>query len=84
MIGSARQSDLPFIRVNGALPATDPVDRKPRMLVLAGSVNQDIWSLRNLGFNPDFMSTATLNTAATDPLANYDSSGTPGATPARH
>jgi hypothetical protein len=67
-----KTADLSFVRVTGSLPATDPVDRKPRMLVLAGAVNQDIWSLRNLGFNPDFMSTGQLNTAATDPLVNYD------------
>ena len=59
-------------RTPSATPATEPIDRKPRILVLTGALNQDVWSLRNLGFTPDFMSTAALNSAADDPLPNYD------------
>jgi hypothetical protein len=79
-----KTSDLWFSRVNGALPASEAADRKPRILVLSGAVNQDIWSLRNLGFDPGFMSTTTLNTAASDPLVDYDviwnTGGYPGST----
>ena len=52
--------------------STDPIDRVPRILALTGAVNQDVWSLRNLEFPVDFMTTATLNSALTDPLVNYD------------
>jgi hypothetical protein len=52
--------------------STDPIDRVPRILALTGAVNQDVWSLRNLGFPVDFMTTASINTAPTDPLVNYD------------
>ena len=51
------------------LPATEPIDRKPRILVLTGALNQDVWSLQNLGFTPDFMSTAALNSARHRPAA---------------
>ena len=33
-----------------ALPAREPIDRVPRIAVLTGAVNQDVWSLRNLAF----------------------------------
>lgn len=67
-----RNNDVWFYRTPSAIPATEAIDRKPRILVLTAASNQDVWSLRNLGFTPDFMSTATLNSAPTDPLANYD------------
>ena len=58
------------------LPALEAIDRVPRIAVLTGNstltINQDIWSLRNLGFTVDAVSTPTLNTAAADPLLNYD------------
>ena len=64
---------LRFVRVAASgLPALDPIDRAPRIAVLTGAVNQDVWSLRDLGFTADPISTATLNTAADNPLANYD------------
>jgi Zinc carboxypeptidase len=64
---------LRFQRVSAsALPALDPVDRAPRIAVLTGAVNQDVWSLRDLDFRADPISTATLNGAAEDPLVNYD------------
>ena len=40
--------------------------------MLTGAVNQDVWSLRNLGFTADPVSTATINTPLTDPLEGYD------------
>ena len=58
------------------------VDRVPRIAVIvtqlaaAGSttpgVDQNVWSLRNLGFVADPYTVASLNNAATDPLPGYD------------
>ncbi|HEY5877536.1 MAG TPA: hypothetical protein VIU11_01410 [Nakamurella sp.] len=67
-----RSNDVWFHRVGSTAPPTEPIDRMPRILVLTGAVNQDVWSLQNLGFTPRFMSTAALNTAADDPLPGYD------------
>ena len=73
---TGRDSGLRFKRVRtSALPALDPVDRAPRFAVLTGTLallNQDIWTLRNLGFVADPISTPTLNAAPDDPLASYD------------
>ena len=57
---------------SGALPASEPIERVPRIAVLTGAVNQDVWSLRELGFVADPVSTTTINAAPTDPLGNYD------------
>ncbi len=63
------------IRLGGvpssALPAVQPI-LAPKIAVLANAVNQDIWSLRNLGFTADPISIASLNASATDPLATYN------------
>lgn len=68
-----RTYGLTFRRVKTSdVPATEPIDRVPRIAVLTGAVNQDVWSLRNLGFTADPVSVATINTAVTDPLVNYD------------
>jgi len=67
-----RANDVWFHRVGPSAPPTDPIDRMPRILVLTGALNQDVWSLQNLGFKPEFMSTAALNSAATDPLPGFD------------
>ena len=71
---AGRENGLLFRRiVTEDFPSsTDPIDRVPRILALTGAVNQDVWSLRNLEFPVDFMTTATLNSALTDPLVNYD------------
>jgi hypothetical protein len=68
-----RTNDVWFTRAYAsALPALEPIDRVPRIAVLTGAVNQDVWSMRNLGFAADPISTATINTALIDPLVNYD------------
>ena len=67
-----RDNDVWFRRLAGQPPATEPIEGKPRILVLTGAFNQDVWSLQNLGFTPDFMSTAALNSAPEDPLGDYD------------
>lgn len=78
-----RTNDVWFTRAyESALPTMEPIDRVPRIAVLTGAVNQDVWSLRNLGFAADPVSTATINTAATDPLVNYDVIFNTGAYPA--
>ena len=68
-----RNAELVFRRVRtNALPALEAVERVPRIAVLVGGIDQNIWTLRNLGFTADPVSPTTINTATTDPLANYD------------
>jgi hypothetical protein len=70
---AGRANDVWFRRASAsALPTREPIDRVPRIAVLTGAVNQDVWTLRNLRFVADPVSTATINSAPTDPLANYD------------
>ncbi len=71
---AGRNNGLLFRRLLATdLPAsTDPIDRVPRIVALTGAVNQDVWSLRNLAFPVDFMTTGAINSAPTDPLVNYD------------
>jgi Zinc carboxypeptidase len=71
-----------FQPVRGSLPTRETVDRVPRIAVIvtqlaaAGSttpgVDQNVWSLRNLGFVADPFTVGSLNTSATDPLPGYD------------
>jgi hypothetical protein len=84
LAATGRANDVWFYRASGAGPATEPIDRKPRILVLTGALNQDVWSLQNLGFTPDFMSTAAIGSAATDPLPNYDVIWNTGTYPANN
>jgi hypothetical protein len=73
LAATGRDAGVTFRRVAaGALPQLEPIERVPRIAVLAGAVNQDIWSLRNLGFVADPVSTATINNAPADPLLGYD------------
>ena len=67
-----RANDVWFRRLTGPAATTEPVDGRPDILVLTGAPNQDVWSLQNLGFTPDFMSVGALNSAAEDPLPGYD------------
>jgi Zinc carboxypeptidase len=66
-----RDNDVWFHRV-GTTPPTEAIEGMPRILVLTGALNQDVWSLQNLGFTPAFMSTGALNSAAENPLPDYD------------
>ena len=77
-----RANDVWFHRVGTSAPPTEPIDRMPRILVLTGALNQDVWSLQNLGFTPAFMSTAQLNAAAQDPLPAIDVIWNTGGLPA--
>jgi Zinc carboxypeptidase len=56
----------------GPLPATEPIDRSPRIAVFTNAVDQSVWSLRNLGFTANPVGTTLLNTSPTDPLTDYD------------
>ena len=75
---AGRDHGLLFRRVlEDDLPAsTDPIDRVPRIAALTGAVNQDVWSLRELSFPVDLVSTATggalNNPAGPNPLDNVD------------
>jgi hypothetical protein len=71
-VGADRGIVFGAVRRNATLPAREPVERSPRIAVLTGAVNQDVWSLRELGFTADPVSTGTIGSAPTDPLANYD------------
>ena len=66
-----------FFHPIGVSPAAEPIERVPRVAVIVGgsstpAVDQNVWSLRNLGFVADPYNTATLNSAPADPLVNYD------------
>ena len=80
---TGRANDVWFQRLgaSAAMPSLEPIDRVPRVLVLTGNANQDVWSLRDLGFPVDFMSTAALNSAPQDPLPGYDAIWNGGAYP---
>jgi hypothetical protein len=72
---AGRENGLLFRRiVTEDYPSdTDPIDGSPRIAVITGAVNQDIWSLRNLGFDANPVgTTTTINNAPTDPLVGYD------------
>jgi Zinc carboxypeptidase len=71
------ENGLRFRRATAAsLPAVDPMDRPPRIAVLTAAVNQDVWSLRDLGFPVEPVATggtSQLNSPTQpDPLLNYD------------
>jgi hypothetical protein len=89
---AGRANGIVFRGVTAAsLPALDAIDRVPRIAVLTGALNQDIWVLRNLGFTADPIATggtsALNNPSAPDPLAGYDvvfnTAGWPAGTTAR-
>jgi hypothetical protein len=72
---AGRESGVLFRRiVSQAVPDdTEPIDHAPRIAVITGAVNQDVWSLRNLGFDANPVgTTTTINNAPTDPLVGYD------------
>jgi hypothetical protein len=75
LAAAGRDNGLLFRRVvsEDYPSSTDPIDGAPRIAVLANAVNQDIWSLRNLGFDANPVGTpTTINAAPTDPLVGYD------------
>ena len=69
---AGKRNGLTFRAANGSISGLEPIERTPRIAVLVGSVDQQTWVLRNLGFDANPVSTATINSAADDPLADYD------------
>jgi hypothetical protein len=69
---TGREHGLLFRRVHSTTLSLEDIDRSPRIAVFTNAVDQSVWSLRNLGFTADPVGTTLLNTAPTDPLANYD------------
>ncbi len=63
---------LVFRRLQGAPPALEPIERVPRIAVLTGAVDQQVWVLRQLGFDANPVSTGSIGSSPTDPLADYD------------
>jgi hypothetical protein len=62
-----------FHAVHTTLPASEPIDRSPRIAVLAAGPTQELWVLRDLGFTADAITTTALNNAGgPDPLVGYD------------
>jgi hypothetical protein len=66
-----------FHPVRGVLPASEPIESVPRIGVLPTPTNtraqEAVWTLKNLGFPADLLTTTALNNAAgPDPLANYE------------
>jgi hypothetical protein len=60
LASAGRETGVWFRRlVDASLPALEPIEGVPRIAVLTGSVNQDIWSLRDLGFPADRSSSRT-------------------------
>jgi hypothetical protein len=87
-----RTNDVWFMRsYTSNLPTMEQLDRVPRIAVLTAAVTQEVWSLRNLGFIADPISTANAsqlnNPGAPNPLDGYDlvfnTAGWPGGTTAR-
>jgi hypothetical protein len=76
-----KERGLVFARLT-ALPEREPLEASPRIAVLTGAVNQDVWSLRDLGFDAQPISTATINSALADPLEEIDVIFNTGAYPA--
>ncbi len=77
LAAAGRESGILFRRLEDAsLPSLDPIEGVPRIAVLTGGVNQDIWSLRDLRFPADPVSTsgggALNDPAGPNPLDDYD------------
>ncbi len=69
---AGKEHGLTFRRARAGLAGLEPVERSPRIAVLTAAVDQQTWSLRNLGFVAEPISTATISSALEDPLADYD------------
>jgi hypothetical protein len=76
-LDAAGRANGVFFHPIGALTAAEPIERVPRVAVIVGgtstpAVDQNVWSLRNLGFVADPYNIAALNSMPTDPLPSYD------------
>jgi hypothetical protein len=71
---AGRQYGLFFWRVHRTALSLDDIDRSPRIAVFSGNADAgwNVWSLRNLGFTADPVTTPLSNAGGPDPLLNYD------------
>jgi hypothetical protein len=70
-LGSAGKSaGLWFEPIRGDLPDREPIERVPRIACLCSALEN--WALEQLGFPADQWTNSSINTASSDPLANYD------------
>ena len=68
---AAREAGIWFEPVSGLLPRREAIERVPRIACLCSALEN--WALETrLGFSADQFTNNSINTAATDPLANYD------------
>jgi Zinc carboxypeptidase len=68
---AGRDAGLWFEPVSGLLPQREPIERVPRIACLCSALEN--WALETrLGFSSDQFTNNSINTAPTDPLANYD------------
>jgi hypothetical protein len=67
---AGRSAGLWFERITADLPATEPIERVPRVACLCSALEN--WALRQIGFTSDQLTNAAINAAPSDPLANYD------------
>jgi Zinc carboxypeptidase len=77
LVQVGREAGVTFDRNRGVEPpATEPIDRVPRIAVRASSQDQAAWALQNLGFAaaavPAGRASALNDPAAPNPLADYD------------
>jgi hypothetical protein len=83
---AGRDAGVWFEPVDGFLPRREAIERVPRIACLCSALEN--WALeQRLGFSADQYTNNTINTAASDPLVNYDviyntNQGYPADTPA--
>ena len=83
---AGREAGLWFEPVSGPLPELEPIERVPRIACLCSALEN--WALENrLGFSADQWTNASIRSATSDPLVDYDviyntNQGYPADTPA--
>ena len=60
---AGKNAGLTFQALPSAPAGLEPVERTPRIAVLVGAVDQQTWVLRELGFDANPVSVATINSA---------------------
>ena len=67
---AGKSAGLWFEGVKSGLPDREPVERVPRIACLCSALEN--WALTQLGFTSVTLTNAAINSAASDPLVNYD------------